>query len=122
MSKLLAEMTLEELKAKKITLMQQNAMVGLIGSTAGLIYANRTGGGLWRYIGYFIVGGFVVGAVPRLLYFIPKENEVDALIKDKSRVPNSQISNQPLQDTLPSTSNTNMAFDGDIDMNNDLEV
>ena len=83
MGKLLAEMTLEELKAKKQTLIQQNALIGLIGSTAGLIYANKTGGGFLRYVGYFILGGFVVGALPHLLYFIPKENEIDALILQK---------------------------------------
>jgi len=119
MGKLLAEMTLEELKGKKQTLIQQNAMVGLIGSTAGLIYANKTGGGFWRYVGYFVLGGFVVGAIPRLVYFIPKENEIDALILEKSNSitkPTSTTSSKGEIVKFDPTAPANSQFDGYDDL------
>ena len=84
MAKTLEEMTLDELKGKWRTLEQQNAMVGAIGGVAGLVYANKTGGGFWRYVGYFLLGGFAVGVLPNLLYFTPQINKVAALIKEKS--------------------------------------
>ena len=78
-----SKLTLEELKATKTTLVQQNMLIGLAGSIVGVVYANRTGGGFWRYIGYWIAGGVVVGLIPRITYFVPKSNEIDALIKEK---------------------------------------
>ena len=83
MSKALQDMSLEELIAKKKTLLQQNAMIGVAGSVGGLIYANRTGGGFLRYAGYFFLGAFVVGVIPRLIYFIPESNKIDAQINLK---------------------------------------
>jgi hypothetical protein len=84
MGKALEEMTLDELKAKARTLDQQNAMVGAIGGVAGLVYANKTGGGIWRYVGYFLLGGFAVGMLPNFFYFAPQKNKVVAMIKEKS--------------------------------------
>jgi hypothetical protein len=84
MGKALEEMTLDELKAKGKTLNQQNAMVGAIGGVAGLVYANKTGGGFLRYVGYFLLGGFAVGMLPNFFYFTPQKNKVDAMIKEKS--------------------------------------
>jgi len=48
---------------------------GLIGSIGGIIYANRTGGGFWRYVGYFILGGLVVG-LPTALIMTPFKNKI----------------------------------------------
>jgi hypothetical protein len=84
MSKKLEEMTLEELQAKSKTLSDQNSIVNGIGAITGLVYANRTGGGFWRYVGYFLLGGFVVGVLPNMLYFTPQKNKIDSLIKEKS--------------------------------------
>ena len=72
-----SKLTLEELKGKKTTLTQQNMLIGLVGAIAGVVYAKQTGGGFW------IAGSIVVGVIPRMVYFIPKSNEIDALIKDK---------------------------------------
>jgi uncharacterized membrane protein YeaQ/YmgE (transglycosylase-associated protein family) len=80
------ELSLEQLKAKQNTLIAQNMAVGLIGSIAGVIYSKKTGGGFLRGVGYFIVGGIVVGLLPRLFYFIPKTNEVNALIEEKEKL------------------------------------
>lgn len=79
------ELSLEQLKAKQQTLIAQNMAVGLMGSIGGAYYSNKTGGGLWRGVGYFILGGIVVGFLPRIFYFIPKTNEVNALIKEKEK-------------------------------------
>ena len=59
----LQAMSLTELEARKMTLQTQNAMIASAGFVIGLSYAYRTGGGL--------------------IYFVPKENEVDAVIADK---------------------------------------
>jgi uncharacterized membrane protein YeaQ/YmgE (transglycosylase-associated protein family) len=77
------KLTLEELKGKKTTLTQQNMLIGVVGAIVGVVYAKKTGGGFWRYIGYWIAGSIVVGVIPRIVYFVPKSNEIDALIKDK---------------------------------------
>lgn len=78
-------LSLEQLKAKQKTLVAQNAAIGMIGSIGGVVYSSKTGGGFWRGVGYFILGGMVVGILPRIFYFIPKINEVTALIKEKEK-------------------------------------
>ena len=77
------ELSLEQLKAKQQTLIAQNMAVGLIGSIGGVVYSNKTGGGFWRGVGYWILGGMAIGVLPRIFYFIPKNNEIKALIKEK---------------------------------------
>lgn len=79
----LREMSLTELEARKMTLQTQNAMIATAGLVMGLAYAYRTGGGIGRYAIYGLGNAIVLGFLPRLLYFVPKENEVDALIADK---------------------------------------
>jgi outer membrane lipoprotein SlyB len=79
----LSKMSIVELEGLKKTLIQQNIMIGFAGGVAGLIYANRTGGGFWRYVGYWVVGGIAVGFIPRIAYFVPKTNKVDAMILTK---------------------------------------
>lgn len=49
--------------------------ISFLGSVGGLIYANRTGGKFWRYVGYFILGGMVVGA-PAKLVSLPFINKI----------------------------------------------
>ena len=49
--------------------------VSFMGGIGGVIYANRTGGGAWRYIGYFILGSLVTG-VPAQIIATPKINEI----------------------------------------------
>ena len=49
--------------------------IALVGSIAGVIYAKKTGGGFWRYVGYWIAGGLVVG-VPCRLVALPFKNKI----------------------------------------------
>lgn len=79
----LQSMSLSELEARKMTLQTQNAMIASAGLVLGLSYAYRTGGGVLRYAIYGLGNAIILGFLPRLIYFVPKENEVDALIADK---------------------------------------
>lgn len=79
----LQAMSLTELEARKMTLQTQNAMIASAGFVMGLSYAYRTGGGLLRYAIYGLGNAIILGFIPRLIYFVPKENEVDAVIADK---------------------------------------
>jgi hypothetical protein len=79
----LNSMSLTELEAKKMTLKTQNAMIASAGLVLGLSYAYKTGGGLLRYAIYGLGNAIILGFIPRLVYFVPKENEVDAVIADK---------------------------------------
>jgi len=83
MAKDLKAMSITELEARKMTLQTQNAMIASAGLVMGLSYAYKTGGGLLRYAIYGIGNAIVLGFLPLLIYFVPKENEVDALIADK---------------------------------------
>lgn len=78
-------LSLEQLKAKQKTLQFQNASIGLLGGIGGVAYSNKTNGGFWRGVGYFILGSFIVGFLPRILYFIDELNEVEALINEKEK-------------------------------------
>jgi len=82
-SKKLNEMSLAELEAKRLTLRTQNAMIASAGFVGGLAMAYKQGGGILKYAIYGIGNAVVLGFLPRLLYFVPKENEIDALIADK---------------------------------------
>jgi hypothetical protein len=55
--------------------------ISFLGSVGGLIYANRTGGKFWRYVGYFIVGGMIVG-VPAKIISLPFVNKIIGESKD----------------------------------------
>ena len=91
----LRAMSLTELEARKMTLQTQNAMIATAGLVMGLAYAYRTGGGIGRYAIYGLGNAIILGFLPRLLYFVPKENEVDALIADKMNLtPPSSSSNE----------------------------
>lgn len=76
-------MSLAELEAKRLTLRTQNAMIASAGFVGGLAMAYKQGGGILKYAIYGIGNAIVLGFLPRLLYFVPKENEIDALIADK---------------------------------------
>ncbi len=49
--------------------------IAVIGSIGGVIYAKKTGGGFWRYVGYWVLGGLVLG-VPAMLITTPFTNKI----------------------------------------------
>lgn len=51
------------LEAKAKQLMYISSTITLLGLIAGYVYANRTGGGLLRYLGYGFVGSMVGGLI-----------------------------------------------------------
>ena len=79
----LSNLSVEQLKAKKKTLAAQDSAVYVLGSVLGVIYSRSTGGGFLRAIGYLVAGSIVVGIIPRYFYFLPKQKEIDELIKQK---------------------------------------
>lgn len=51
------------------------ASVGILGSVAGVIYSKKTGGGFWRGVGYWVLGGMVAG-IPARLVAVPFQNKI----------------------------------------------
>ena len=66
--------------------------VVLLGSIGGIIYANKTGGGFWRYLGYWIVGGLVTG-IPSRLVATPFKNKI-LKEADKSTINKSNLASK----------------------------
>ncbi len=79
----LSTLSVEQLKAKKKTLAAQDSAVYVLGSILGVIYSRSTGGGFLRGVGYLVAGSIAVGIIPRYFYFLPKQKEIDELIKQK---------------------------------------
>jgi len=50
-----------ETKRKQLALMQMG--IASIGTIGGWIYANKTGGGFWRYVGFGFMGGIAAGSI-----------------------------------------------------------
>ncbi len=48
--------------------------IGLLGAIAGVIYSHKTGGGFWRGVGYWILGGVSLGTVAALATLPFKNN------------------------------------------------
>ncbi len=69
--------------------------ISFLGSVGGLMYANRTGGKFWRYVGYFIVGGMVVG-VPAKIISLPFINKIVGESKDKPSTVETKEEDKPL--------------------------
>jgi hypothetical protein len=65
--------------------------VAAIGSVMGIVYAKRTGGGFWRYVGYWIAGGLVLG-VPARLVSTPFKNRI--LTKADARITTNPTGDQ----------------------------
>lgn len=57
--------------------------IALLGAIGGVVYAKKTGGGFWRYVGYWIAGGLVVG-VPARLVALPFKNKI---LKEGDKTP-----------------------------------
>lgn len=49
--------------------------ISLLGSIGGVIYSKRTGGGFWRGVGYFILGGLAL-SLPAKVISLPFANKI----------------------------------------------
>ena len=65
-------------EARLLNIQYTVSAIGTLGAIGGIIYANKTGGGFWRYVGYFFLGSIVL-SVPAKLVALPFENKI---IKD----------------------------------------
>lgn len=86
----LATLSVIELEGKKKSLALTQMGVGSLGTIAGWVYANKTGGGFWRYVGFGIMGGAILGMTT---YFITsqKTNKIDTEIAKKQAAATSSI-------------------------------
>lgn len=48
-------------KLRQLTYIQMG--ISSIGTIAGWVYANKTGGGFWRYVGFGFMGGVITGSI-----------------------------------------------------------
>ena len=78
----LSNLSVIELEGKKKSLALIQMGIGSVGTIAGWVYANKTGGGFWRYVGFGFLGGVTLGTIG---YFTVAQriNKIDTLIKTK---------------------------------------
>lgn len=81
-------MALNENQSERIRNLQAiQASAGLLGIVIGIIYAKKTGGGFWRYVGYSFAGSIALG-LPAMLATTPFKNKIlkegDVVLKDVS--------------------------------------
>jgi hypothetical protein len=49
--------------------------IGTLGAILGVVHSHRTGGGFWRGVGWFILGGLIL-AVPARIVATPFKNKI----------------------------------------------
>lgn len=76
-------LSLIELEGKKKSLALTQMGIGTLGTVAGWVYANKTGGGFWRYVGFGVIGGIAIGSIG---YFTvgQRMNKINTLIASKT--------------------------------------
>lgn len=59
--------------------------LSMLGGIGGVIYSNRTGGGGWRGVGYFLLGSFVTGIVAGVVT-LPFSNKIlkEGIVENKT--------------------------------------
>jgi hypothetical protein len=81
--KKLEDLSVIELEGKKNSLKLTAAGLSAAGWVGGFIYANKTGGGFWRYVGYGFLGGAITG-LPAYFTVYQRMNKIDTVIKEKT--------------------------------------
>ena len=78
----LSKLSIVELEGKKRSLQLIQMGISGIGTIGGWVYANKTGGGFWRYVGFGLLGGIAAGSVG---YFTTMQriNKIDTLLEGK---------------------------------------
>ena len=66
---------ISQLARKLLVINMVRTAIGSIGTVAGFVYANKTGGGFWRYVGFGFMGGFAFGTVG-FIASIPAYNKI----------------------------------------------
>lgn len=74
--------------------------IALLGAIGGVMYAKKTGGGFWRYVGYWIVGGLASG-IPARLVALPFKNSI--LKKGDTQTPINEVSVNPISKEIKVT-------------------
>lgn len=74
------------LKAKAEQLMYIRSSITFLGLVAGIIYASRTGGGAFRYIGY----GIAVSSLAGLLGFLATMSASNKLLEKAKNLDNNK--------------------------------
>ena len=69
------EVLTENAQARLQNIYYSVAGLSLLGGIAGVVYSNKTGGGFWRGVGYFILGNIATGIVTRVVV-LPFSNKI----------------------------------------------
>jgi hypothetical protein len=80
--------------------------IGMLGAIGGIIYAKKTGGGFWRYVGYWIAGGLVLG-LPARLTALPFKNKILKEADKRLKETTIPLDNKT-KDVLKGTSNADV--------------
>ena len=80
--------------------------IGLLGSIGGVIYAHKTGGHFWRYVGYFILGGMITG-IPARIVALPFENKIIKEAQDNEETKDETSSQDNLKSIIDERLNEN---------------
>jgi hypothetical protein len=72
---------IKEIEHKLLVLLMVRAGVSGLGTIGGWVYANKTGGGFWRYVGFGIMGGIAFGTLS-FIATIPSYSKLDKELKD----------------------------------------
>jgi len=80
----LSKLTKTELEGKKRSLQLTQMGVSSVGMVGGFIYANKTGGKFWRYVGYGLLGSIAAGSIG---YFTTMQriNKINTLLEEKNK-------------------------------------
>jgi len=69
------EVLTENAQARIQNIYYSVAGLSLLGGIAGVVYSNKTGGGFWRGVGYFLLGDIATGVVARVAV-LPFTNKI----------------------------------------------
>jgi hypothetical protein len=72
--------------------------ISVVGTIGGIIYANRTGGKFWRYVGWGFVGGFLY--VPAQLVATPFVNKIIGESRNEPNTLETKEEDKPLVQIL----------------------
>jgi hypothetical protein len=78
----LKKLSITELEGKKNSMKLIQGGLGAAGMVGGWVYANRTGGGFWRYVGFGFLGSIAGGSIG---YFTTMQriNKINTIIAEK---------------------------------------